>query len=174
MIDNIGTDKEVASTNGRIKYSWAEIDAEYLSTDLSVNELAEKRGINEHTLRAHVTKFGLHDIRDSMRKQNAQKLINAITEKDYKIQASRFEALNEMVEKFRQDPLARVTASEALAAIKQIGLMLGEADKRVEHTVLVYDIEMGNFPDAKIVEGEADLIEGDLPPLLGEGDVEEG
>ena len=161
--------------SGNRKYSWPEIDAMYLACDLSVREFAEKYKLVESTVRAHVTKNKLHEIRDNLRVQSQSLLIQSLVKRDYKIQQTRFEALEEMIEKFRNDPLAKVTASEALAAVKQIGTMLGEADKRVEHTVLVYDIGMdAAFPEPKIVENEADLIEGEIVSSSEEKDVEEG
>lgn len=158
-------------------YDWLPIQAYYLShPELSAKQVAEYMEVNPITMERKVTSEGWASLRKEIEKEGSRQLVQQLIQNDYTDKRARLGVLNQMIDKFVQDPTSKVTEAGVLAAIKQLGLMLGEVTARTEQTVLVYEVSVDKFPEPKIIEGEADLIEGDIddpespPPMLGPGD----
>lgn len=158
-------------------YDWLPIQAYYLAhPELSAKQVAEYMEVNPITMERKVTDGGWANLRKEIEREGSRQLVQQLIQNDYTDKKARLNVLNQMIDKFVQDPTAKVTEAGVLNAIKQLGLMLGEVTARTEQTVLVYEVSVDKFPEAKLIEGEADLIEGDIddpespPPMLGPGD----
>lgn len=152
------------TSSGRI--DWKPVKAYYLAhPELSAKDVAQYFELNVVTVQQKFVDEGLSEIRQEIEKESSRMLVNQIVEKSYKEKDARLSVLSTLINKFLDDPSSKVTDAGVIAAIKQIGLMLGEVTQRTEQTVLVYEVSTDAFPAPKIIEGDADLIEGDFEDL---------
>lgn len=147
-----------------MRVNWDEVKVDFIThPELTGKDIARKWNIPVATVYDHIFKEGWARQRKEIIKGNTQLALQKFQADDLKDQTQRVQALQEVVQAWLNNPEKYATATDVVAAIKQLEVMMGGVSERTDKRIIIYEVPKGTFPEAKVFEGsDEEAIEGEL------------
>ena len=115
---------------------WEKIKAEYITTDISVRDLAQKYGVHYTTIGKKASKEGWQELRQQQTNTTLTKILTAVTDQKVDRATKLYNAADELLEKIVTgissvaivSPTAAKNYSDALKNIKEIHMIRTQED----------------------------------------------
>ena len=115
---------------------WEKIKAEYITTEVSVRDLAQKYGVHYTTIGKKASKEGWQELRQQQTNTTLTKILTAVTDQKVDRATKLYNAADELLEKIVKgissvaivSPTAAKNYSDALKNIKEIHMIRTQED----------------------------------------------
>lgn len=115
---------------------WEKIKAEYITTDISVRDLAQKHGVHYTTIGKKASKEGWQELRQQQTNTTLTKILTAVSDQKVDRATKLYDATDELLDKIVAgissvavvSPTAAKNYSDALKNIKEIHMIRSAED----------------------------------------------